>query len=79
MERHKTLAERIDLSQLRMLERKMLEHSDSRVLLLHILGAVIIVYGLWTNVIEWVLIGILFPIAGHIYIENKMRIAGRKK
>lgn len=78
MERHKTLAERIDLSQLRMLERSMLEHSDSRVILLHLIGLVVIVYGLWTNVIEWVLIGILFPVAGHIYVSNRIKKERKK-
>ena len=86
MEHYKTLAERVDLSQLRWLEKKMLELAEPTTLFFYILGAIIIVYGLWINVIWWVLIGGIFLIIGPIAlkpaIKNKpgqKQASGKKK
>jgi hypothetical protein len=79
MERYKTLAERVDLSQLRAVERVCLEHANPTNLLLHLLGIVIIVYGLWTNVLGWVFIGVIPIILGHIYVTNEIKKQQKKK
>ncbi len=70
MSEYKSLAERIDVSKLRWLERKCLEYCEPVNLLLHLIGVIIIIYGLWINVLGWVAIGIIFPIAGHIYVMS---------
>lgn len=79
MSEYKGISERIDVSRLRWLERRMLEHTDPVNFLLHILGLIIIVYGLWINVLGWVIIGIIFPILGHIYVWSIQAKIARKK
>ena len=70
---YKTLAERVDLSQLRWLERRFLELANPVSLFLHLLGIIIIVYGLWINVIWWAVIGVFFPVAWHVYAQSTAR------
>lgn len=81
MSEYKSLAERIDISKLRGIERLCLEHANPINLLLHLLGLIIIVYGLWINVLGYVIIGIIIILLGHIYIWaiNKKSKAKNKK
>ncbi|MBS3090203.1 hypothetical protein J4433_00355 [Candidatus Pacearchaeota archaeon] len=75
---YKALAERVDLSKLRWLERRFLQLADPVNLFLHLIGIIIIVYGLWINVLWWVVIGIIILLIGHAYVESKRKQPAKK-
>lgn len=49
----------------------MLEHAEPVNLTLHILGAIILGYGLWINNLNYIFASILILIVGHLYTHLK--------
>ncbi len=79
MARWKHISDRVDISQLRWFEKKCIEHANPLNLFLHLIAGIILIYGLWTNVIAYVIIAIIIMLLGHIYVWNMGRKGGKKK
>ena len=49
--------------------------------LLHVIAAIVVIVALWYNSIEWILIGILIAIVGHIIqaISKTSKVKTKKK
>jgi len=54
-------------------------HRDSINLFLHLVAAVVLVYSLWINSIEWILLALLIAVIGHIIEELNKKSSRRKK
>jgi len=56
-------------------------HKDPVNLIAHLLGAIVVIYGLWMNYLEWILIGILIAVIGHIFeeVKKKGKIKAQKR
>ncbi len=81
MARWKHISDRVDISQLRWFERKLLEHADPLNLFLHIIAGILLIYGLWINVMAYVVIAIIIALLGHIYVwslNRKIRVKKKK-
>lgn len=79
MGEYKSLAGRIDVSKLRWIERLCLAHAEPANLFLHLIAGILLVYGLWINVIEYVIIAIIIALLGHTYIWSINRKSKEKK
>jgi hypothetical protein len=73
MEYWEHLANRVDLSKLTWIEKFFLEHSDPINLFLHLIAFVLAIYGLWINVIEYVIFALVIMALGHVYIWGRSR------
>lgn len=48
-------------------EKRIFEHANPVTFVLHILGAIPLVYGLWNQNSGFIVLGIVLPWIGHIY------------
>ncbi len=52
-------------------ERKLLEHANPVNIGFHVLGGILLIYGLWTHHWGFILIGVLLNNMGHVYCRLK--------
>ncbi len=53
------------------LERIMLEHANPVNFTAHIIASVPLIYGLWMHNWTWLIVGIMIPLIGHLYVWLK--------
>lgn len=53
------------------LERIMLEHANPVNFIAHIIASIPLIYGLWMHDWTWLIVGIMIPLIGHLYVWLK--------
>ncbi|MFH1249136.1 MAG: hypothetical protein V1660_03220 [archaeon] len=71
MKHWNNLSKRIDLKKLSLLERFMLRHADPIQFTFHIIAAIVLMYGLWINNLNYIFVALFFALMGHLYSSIK--------
>ena len=65
------LSKRIDIKKLSLLERVMLRHADPINFTFHIIAAIVLMYGLWINNLNYIFVALFFALIGYMYNSIK--------
>ncbi len=65
------LSKRIDTKKLSLIQKFVLLHAEPVNFIIHIIAAIILMYGLWINNLNYVFVSIFFVMIGHLYANLK--------
>jgi hypothetical protein len=66
-----SLSKKIDLKKLSLIERFMLRHAEPVNFTSQIIAAIVLMYGLWINNLNYIFVALFFALMGHLYSNFK--------